>query len=175
MPESVGISHLCDERAAKAAMLAHLRSCAPKHDLTKGPATDLFQLHVEAKNAPLFWLDVEIITSWHAPSTARVGLKRYFSSVQSTHTDCSRQTSWSDSRQKLASGCTSSHRSVDVRVLAGTRLEKAVGALFVEAKASHVTLLRLQASLPPTRLRRPRATWNRQSIRAVTVLSRVAC
>lgn len=60
MPQSVGVCDLCAERTAKAAMITHLRSCAPEHDLAKGTPTDLFQVHVEAKNAPMFWLDVEI-------------------------------------------------------------------------------------------------------------------
>jgi hypothetical protein len=60
MPASIGVCALCDERTAKAGMVTHLRVCAPAHDLTKGPPTDLFQIRVEARRAPIFWLDVEI-------------------------------------------------------------------------------------------------------------------
>jgi hypothetical protein len=41
-------------------MITHLRSCAPDHDHPNGASTDLFQVRVEARNAPIFWLDVEI-------------------------------------------------------------------------------------------------------------------
>lgn len=60
MLKSAGVCELCHERLAKASMLAHLRRCAPEHDLSKGSPTDLFQLRVEGKGAPMFWLDVEV-------------------------------------------------------------------------------------------------------------------
>jgi hypothetical protein len=55
-----GVCELCTERTSKAATNKHLALCAPKHDRPNGPASDLFQLHVEGKGAPMFWLDVEV-------------------------------------------------------------------------------------------------------------------
>lgn len=55
-----GVCELCAERTSKAAMNTHLARCAPRHDRPKSPPSDLFQLHVEAKGAPMFWLDAEV-------------------------------------------------------------------------------------------------------------------
>jgi Plasmid pRiA4b ORF-3-like protein len=58
--ESNGVCELCLEQTSKAAMIQHLRRCVVEHDRTKGMASDLFQLRVESKDTPLFWLDVEV-------------------------------------------------------------------------------------------------------------------
>jgi hypothetical protein len=55
-----GICELCSARTVKAAMIKHLAVCAPKHDRTTDTPCDLFQLRVEGKHAPMFWLDVEV-------------------------------------------------------------------------------------------------------------------
>jgi hypothetical protein len=57
---SVGICELCGERTSKAAMARHLASCAPSHDSRSGSPVELFQLRVEGKGAPMFWIDLEI-------------------------------------------------------------------------------------------------------------------
>ena len=41
-------------------MNKHLALCAFRHDRPEGPPSDLFQLRVEGKGAPMFWLDVEV-------------------------------------------------------------------------------------------------------------------
>jgi hypothetical protein len=62
MPEirGFGVCELCTTRTSKAAMLRHLARCAPQHDRTDGIPCDLFQLRVEGRGAPMFWLDVEV-------------------------------------------------------------------------------------------------------------------
>lgn len=57
---SFGICKLCGERTSKATMTRHLASCAPGHDPQKGSPVKVFQLRVEGKGAPMFWVDVEI-------------------------------------------------------------------------------------------------------------------
>lgn len=60
MPTNPGVCQLCGKRTTKAAMIPHLRLCAPEHDLDRGAPADLFHLRVEGKLAPMFWLDLEI-------------------------------------------------------------------------------------------------------------------
>jgi hypothetical protein len=55
-----GICQLCDERTPKAAMVRHLASCGPKHDSRRGSPGDLLYLRAEGKEAPIFWIDLEI-------------------------------------------------------------------------------------------------------------------
>lgn len=57
---SFGICELCGERTPKAAMARHLASCAPNHDSRSGAPSQLFRLRVEGKDAPTFWIDLEI-------------------------------------------------------------------------------------------------------------------
>lgn len=58
--QSHGICALCGYRAAKAAMARHLTVCIPAHDVVGAAPARLFRLRVEALEAPLYWLDVEI-------------------------------------------------------------------------------------------------------------------
>lgn len=39
---------------------ASFARCAPQHDRTTGTPCELYQLRVEGKGAPIFWLDVEV-------------------------------------------------------------------------------------------------------------------
>lgn len=55
-----GICELCTKRTSKAAMVRHLALCAPKHDRASVRPSELYQLRVEGKGAPMFWLDVEV-------------------------------------------------------------------------------------------------------------------
>jgi len=55
-----GICALCEGRASRVAMPRHLAACAPSHDPRGGAACELFQLRVEAKGSPVFWIDLEI-------------------------------------------------------------------------------------------------------------------
>lgn len=57
---SFGICELCGERTSRAAMAGHLASCGPNHDSRRGTASQLFHLRVEGKDAPMFWIDLEI-------------------------------------------------------------------------------------------------------------------
>lgn len=59
-PESPGICALCGERASAAAMVAHLRRCAPAHDRAKGAPAPIHRLRVQGTYDPIFWLDLEI-------------------------------------------------------------------------------------------------------------------
>jgi len=54
---SYGVCALCGERATKAKMAAHLKTCAPTYDKT--PSEPVFQLRVEAGDLPMFWIDLE--------------------------------------------------------------------------------------------------------------------
>lgn len=60
MAALLGVCELCTERGAKAAMIQHLAACVPKHDRPNAVPSELFQLRVEGKGAPMFWLDVEV-------------------------------------------------------------------------------------------------------------------
>ena len=55
---SQGICSLCRKQCGKAAMIRHLKSCAPRHDLPVGEPETLYHLRV-ASGIPLYWLDLE--------------------------------------------------------------------------------------------------------------------
>lgn len=57
---SFAVCELCAERTSKAAAARHLASCAPNHDPRSGTPSQLFHLRVEGKDAPIFWIDLEI-------------------------------------------------------------------------------------------------------------------
>ena len=59
-PGSVGVCELCGARKAKGSMPAHLKTCVPKHDASRGPVAALLQLRVQGATNPVFWLDLEI-------------------------------------------------------------------------------------------------------------------
>jgi len=58
MSRSRGICSLCRKQCGKAAMIRHLKSCAPRHDLPVGEPCALFHLRVQS-GIPLYWLDLE--------------------------------------------------------------------------------------------------------------------
>jgi hypothetical protein len=41
-------------------MTPHLKTCAPRHDLPRGPTSVVFHLRVEGSDEPTYWLDLEL-------------------------------------------------------------------------------------------------------------------
>lgn len=58
-PPSHGTCTLCGVQKTKAAMSAHVKACARRHD-SPGRAAVLVQLQIEGSGAPMFWIDVEV-------------------------------------------------------------------------------------------------------------------
>ncbi len=57
---SIGRCVLCGSRIAKVSMTTHLKTCAPAHDVSHGLTSVLFELRVEGRYEPIYWLDLEL-------------------------------------------------------------------------------------------------------------------
>lgn len=58
--DSRGTCQLCGHQANRAAMVRHARVCAPAHDPAHGERGAMFQLSVQGRHHPRYWLALEM-------------------------------------------------------------------------------------------------------------------
>lgn len=55
-----GTCEVCGSRKSKAAMVAHLKECLPSRPLARGVVSQVILLRVQARDIPIFWLDIAV-------------------------------------------------------------------------------------------------------------------